>query len=325
MQRTEFGGRVHVQFNTSSADDDVPTEFLVRRARLWGATRINDWVDAGAGIDFTGSSASATYVFVRFAFDPAFRLTVGQLKRAFDLFELTSSADILVVERDGAIRGVDGCAGVGGLCSYSRFSEQLALSSLDVGVLLEGEVAGGRLSYMTTLTNGPGRNRSDENGAKSWSGRLAWRAAPSVTLAANGAVHDHPGADGAVEYAPAGGVDLEIGDFKRGLHVQAGVLTGDNWRNQVAGGGTSTFLTTQAIVTYQFPLAGDRVQSVEPLARVSWGDPDTDLTGDGGLLLTPGLVLHLDGRNKLAANLDAWRPRDGGTAWSFKMQAYVYF
>ncbi len=325
VEHFELGGRVHVQYNTSSVDEDVASEFKLRRARIWVAARINDWIDGAADIDFSGASASATLVFIRFAVDPSLHISVGQLKRAFDVFELTSSADILVVERDGAIRGVDGCAGVGGLCSYSRFTEQLDLSSLDVGVMLEGSVAGGRLSYLTTLTNGPGRNQVDENSAKSWSGRLAWHAGHTVTLAANAAFHDHPGADGSAAYAPAGGLDVEVGDFKQGLHIQAGLLTGDNWRNEVADGGTSTFLTTQAIVTYQFPLQGGKIQSVEPLARVSWGDPDRDASGDGGILLTPGVVLHLDGRNKLAANLDAWRPQGGSTAWSLKMQAYVYF
>jgi hypothetical protein len=64
---------------------------------------------------------------------------------------------------------------------------------------------------------------------------------------------------------------------------------------------------------------------VEPLARLSWGDPDTELASDGGLLMTPGLVLHFEGRNKMAANLDAWRPQSGETAWGLKVQTYLYF
>jgi hypothetical protein len=64
---------------------------------------------------------------------------------------------------------------------------------------------------------------------------------------------------------------------------------------------------------------------VEPVGRLSWGDPDRDTTGDGGLLFTPGLMLHFEGRNKVAANLDAWRPQAGGTVWGLKAQVYLYF
>ena len=82
----------------------------------------------------------------------------------------------------------------------------------------------------------------------------------------------------------------------------------------------------QGIVAYRVPLAdGGRVSAVEPVARVSWGDPARDRAADGGVLLTPGLQLHFVGRNKIAANLDVWRPAGGEAVWSFKAQTYVYF
>ena len=58
---------------------------------------------------------------------------------------------------------------------------------------------------------------------------------------------------------------------------------------------------------------------------MSWGDPNRDATSDGGLLLTPGLVLHFTGRNKIAANIDVWRPQEGAVAWGLKAQTYLYF
>jgi len=61
------------------------------------------------------------------------------------------------------------------------------------------------------------------------------------------------------------------------------------------------------------------------VARVSWGDPDRDAARDGGLLLTPGLMIHFQDRNKVAANVDVWRPQQGGTVWGLKTQVYVYF
>lgn len=326
VESTVLGGRVHLQYNTSSADEDVASGFVLRRARIWAGTRINDWIDGAAQIDFSGGGATARYAFVRFSLDPAVRVSLGQFKRAFDLFELTSSSEILVVERDGAMRGAGSCAGVGGPCSYSRFTERLQLSSLDVGMLVEGELAQGRVTYLASLTNGTGGNAAEENSAKSVSARLEWHAAPFLTIGANGALHDHPDpiSDGDV-YAPAAALDVEVGGFDEGFHLQAGILTGENWRNPDALGKGSTFLSAQGIATYHVPLDGGRVRGIEPLARLSWGDPDTGTSGDDGLLLTPGLMLHFDGRNKLAANLDAWRPTEGETAWSLRMQAYLYF
>jgi len=327
VERTELGGRIHLQYNTSSVDGENGSEFLTRRARIWAATRVNDWIDGAVLVDISGSVASARYAFVRMSFSPAARLSVGQFKRAFDNFELTSSADILVVERDGDVRGAYDCAGVGGVCSYSRFSERLQLSSLDVGLLLQGEVADGKVGYLLSATNGAGPNTREENSAKSFSGRVEWFPVADVKLGANLGVHDYPNAiTGQDAYAPATALDLEIGNFTQGFHLQAGVMTGQNWLNLDGAGEESRFLTWQGIATYRVPLdGGHRIEAVEPMARVSWADPDRDGPDDGGVVFTPGLLLHFNGRNKVAANVDVWRPQSGGTVWGLKAQTYVYF
>jgi hypothetical protein len=327
VERTELGGRVHVQLNTTSGDDGPASELLVRRARIWTATRINDWIDGAVQVDVSGASAVARFAFVRLSLSSAARLSFGQFKRAFDSFELTSSSQILVVERDGDVRGAGDCTGVGGVCSYSRFSEKLLFSSLDVGVLLQGEVAGGRLGYLLSATNGPGPNTGEENDAKSFSGRAEWTIGGVVKLGANGAVHDYSDPVTAADrFARAVALDVEVGDFDGGLHLQAGVMLGDNWRNLDEMGDESRFLTWQGIATYRISLDDTaRVRAIEPLARVSWGDPDRDTTSDAGLLFTPGVMVHFQGRNKIALNVDVWRPQQGLTNWGLKAQSYLYF
>ncbi|MEJ2203009.1 MAG: porin [Gemmatimonadota bacterium] len=309
VERTELGGRVHVQLNTTSAEDVPASELLVRRARIWAATRVNGWIDGAVQVDVSGASAVARFAFVRLSLSPAARLSFGQFKRAFDNFELTSSSQILVVERDGDVRSAGSCAGVGGVCSYSRFSEKLLFSSLDVGMLLQGEVAGGRVGYLLSATNGPGPNTREENDAKSFSGRVVWSVGRSIRLGANGAVHDYPNpVTGRDAFARAAALDIEVGDFENGVHVQAGILAGDNWRNLDAAGEESRFVAWQGIATYRFALNGAaRLRAVEPVVRVSWGDPDRREVSDGGLLLSPGMMIHFDGRNKIAANVDIWR------------------
>lgn len=327
VEHTELGGRFHLQMNTSSADGEIGSEFLVRRARVWAAARVNEWIDGAVQVDVAGGAASARYAFLRFSLSPAARISFGQFKRAFDNFELTSSADVLVVERDGDVRGAFDCAGVGGVCTYSRFSEKLFFSSLDVGVLLQGETDDGTLGYLISATNGTGPNAREENNAKSFSGRVEWAAAPSVKIGANAGVHDYiNGVTGEDAYAPATALDLEVGDFEAGFHLQAGVMTGQNWLNLQADGEESRFLSWQGIATYRIPLEGEhRIRAVEPVGRVSWGDPDRAVGSDGGLLFTPGLVVHFDGKNKMGANVDIWHPQTGGTVWGIKAQTYLYF
>lgn len=327
VEQTTLGGRVHLQLNSSSTPGETGTEFLLRRARLWGAARINDWIDAAVQVDVAPEKAVARYAFLRLSLSSGTRLSFGQFKRAFDNFELTSSSQILVVERDGDVRGSFDCAGVGGVCTYSRFSEKLLFSSLDIGVLLQGEAAGGDVEYLVSLTNGPGPNTREENDGKSYAARVSWRPVAGVKLGVNHGVHDYPnpltGEDGT---APATAVDVEFGDFEEGLHFMAGVMAGENWRKLAADGDESRFLTWQGIASYRVPLSDSgRIRAVEPVGRVSWGDPDRDTVNDGGVLFTPGLMVHFQGRNKVAANVDYWRPQQGPSRWGLKAQIYTYF
>jgi hypothetical protein len=327
VERTELGGRVHMQLATTSVDSVPQSEFLLRRARIWAAARLNDWIDAAVQVDMAKGEVSGRYAFVRFELDPALFVSIGQLKRAFDLFELTSSSEILAIERDGSIAGVTDCAGIGGVCSYSRFSERLAQSSLDVGILATGVLAAGEITYLATFTNGSGANARETNNAKSFAGRLEWSPVDRLRIGGNYGSHDYINeVTGLTDRAPAAAFDVEWGDFAEGLHLQAGIMTGENWRALDDTGSSPLFLTYQGIVTYRVPLADPgKVVAVEPVGRVSWGDPDRATARDGGWLLTPGLMLHFGGRNRLSANLDMWRPQTGSAVWGLKVLTAVYF
>ena len=320
------GGRLHTQFNTTSVAGEPESEFVIRRARVDASIKVNDFLSGFVQPEYGGDHAFLRVAYARLDFGPALYAMIGQYKRPFDLFTLTSSLDILAIERTGDIRGVDTCAGVGGLCSYGRFMEQLALSPPDIGVILGGGDRGKRITYAVSVMNGTGSNVPDENSAKSFSGRLVLSPAPDVHLAANVAAHDYvSAATGTTEYASAFGGDLEIGNFHRGLHLQAGFVAGDNWLNPVAGAPTR-FVTAQAIVTYKFPLPpSPYAEAIEPLVRVSVGNPSTATPQDGGVLLTPGLVWYVTGRNKLAANVDIWNPQQGSVDWGLKVQSYLFF
>ncbi len=321
--RISIGGRLHSQFNTTSVAGEPSSDFLIRRARLEFGIRVNEFLSGAVQPDFGEGGISLKDAYVQLAFSPQFELRLGQFKRPFDLFELTSSSQTLVIERDGDVRGLSACSGAGGVCSLSRLTERLRYADRDIGVMAEGASRNGRVSYMAAITNGAGANTPDENGSKSLSGRVEVAARPDVRLAVNLGLHDYlRGPDD--EYALAFGADIEYGDYDGGLHVQGGIVFGDNWRNLV-GGSPSTFATFQGIVSYRTPVRGRRITAIEPLGRLSWGDPDTDAGNDAGLLFTPGVVIHFTGRNKIAANLDIVSPGVGDTEMSLKMQSYLYF
>jgi hypothetical protein len=318
-----LSGRVHTQFNTTSVSGEPTSEFLIRRARFSAEVVVNDVVSGKVEPEYGEGRAQLRDAYLRLSFSRGFRVTVGQFKRLFDLFELTSSAQTLVIEGAGDVRGVNGCAGPGGVCSFSRLTEKLQFSDRDIGVMVEGTDRSRRLSYSAAVTNGAGQNQRDENSAKSFAARARFILGDDVAVAANVALHDYVGAGNDAHAAAVGG-DLEVGNFDRGLHLQAGVVAGDNWQN-LARGKTSTFLAVQGIVTYKFPVPGTRLlEALEPVARASWSDPALGEAVDGGWLLTPGIVLHFAGRNKLAANLDFWRS-SGISEWSLKVQSYLYF
>jgi hypothetical protein len=208
---------------------------------------------------------------------------------------------------------------VSGICSLSQLTQQLLLDGRDMGLRLEG--SHGRFIYQTTLTNGPGNNVPDENDAKSFSGRLGFRIADGVTLSAFGAVHDALIDDEETLFFNAGGADLEIGTWREGVHVLAGVAGGENWLVD----DFPAFMTAQILASWYRPLESTRFVGFEPHLRLGWGDGDRSTADDAGFLVTPGFMFYVSGRNGIAADLDYYHPQVGDSEYSFKVQTFLYF
>ncbi len=321
----EFGGRVQGQAAHTSADGAPTADFFMRRVRLAADLTLNEWVDARIQHDFVSGSGLKD-AWVRFTAGPGLRVSMGQFKRAFDIFQLSSSTELSVIERDGRVPGVSACSGVGRICSLSRFTDALGYGDRDVGVRVEGEVGPG-LEYLATLTNGTGTNVADENDAKSVAGRISVPLSDRIRVSGNVSVHDYPDPGEETDYGTAWGGDLELGDFRtEGAHLQLGLIGGENWRNLDVDGDPSTFVATQGILTWYRPTAsGGPVVAVEPLARLGWADPDTDTADDGGFLLSPGVMFYFGGRNKIGANVDLYAPEEGNTEFSLKVQSFFHF
>ena len=208
------------------------------------------------------------------------------------------------------------------MCTFSRLSERLQFDDRDLGLRAEGDL-NTRVRYAATLTNGEGKNAPDVNDAKSASGRVVVALTDAFRLAGFGGVHDYVGADSATHHARAIGADVEVGTWRKGFYLVAGVVAGDNWLVGTDAG----FSSVQALASVYIPLRpGGRFAAVEPLLRAGWTTTETAVGTDyRTLLFTPGISLYVAGRSWVGLNLDWYDTNDGGSDWSLKTQAFVYF
>jgi hypothetical protein len=315
-----LGGRFNAQYAHSSVDA-AENDIFLRRARLTINIRVNDFVDARLEPDFAGTT-SLRDAWMRLNFSDAFTIAAGQFKRGFDIFTLASSVDLSLIERDGRVEGLSTCSGVGSVCSYGRFMEALQYADRDMGLRMEG--ASGQLSYIVTATNGSGLNTADENDRKSAAGRVTLGVSDDVRVSGNVSLHDYVDPTGDATAVAFGG-DVEVGTWRDGMHLQAAVATGDNWTILDGTQDPATFLALQGVASYYVPLDGTRLVGIEPLARFSWADPDTDTDDDAGILVTPGLMFYITGRTKIGANLDVYSPQSGSGEMSLKIQTFLYY
>ncbi len=325
--RLGVGGRLHSQVIHSSVERASTVDFLVRRARLTFDLGVTDRLSGRIQPEFAGGGLSLKDAWVRMAFAPSFRVTAGRFNRPFDGFQLASSTLLPVIERDGRIPGVELCTGVGRICSLSRLTQALEYSERDVGVTADGRL-GDRLRYFLAVTNGPGAEARDDNDEKSFSGRVEVGLGHALTLAANVSVHDYllaPDVDDESAHATAWGADAEWGGIlDPGLHLIAGLVAGENWRADPRD--PDEFLAVQLLLSYRLPREpAGLFEAWAPMARVSWADPSRTLRDDAGLLLTPGVMLYIRDRNAVGANLDVYRPEEGSTEYSLKVQSFLHF
>jgi Phosphate-selective porin O and P len=322
-----IGGRLHTQYWTSSVDG-ANSNFFVRRARLRMDASFTDFVTGKVQVDFAFSRATLLDAYIRLNFSDAFRLSFGQLKRAFDLFELSSSTDLSLVERTGAIAGYDTCTGVGRICSYSRMSERLLLGNRDTGIRADG--AFGRFSYIATITNGTLPTIPDINDEKSFAGRVSFMATQDVQVSVDATAKDYLDPDDETAYAFAWGGDVQVGHWRDGFLLQAGVIGGENWESldDVSRPGefiAGQFVAGQVAASWYIPLESDRIIGLEPIARVSITDPDRTIDDDGGLLLTPGMMFYFLGKNKVGFNYDFYAPSTGDVVSTLRLATFLYF
>jgi hypothetical protein len=331
-----FSGRLQFQFNTTSIDaqeagtdtEPAANTFETRRMRAAVELTIADWIRGIIESDFAMGRLQIRQAWMDLGFSKAFALKAGQYKKPFSLIQLTTSSKIPMIERNVRIRGLSDAIetadaegvlhefrGAALLGEEQYLLETLGYDSYDMGASVHGQL--GAFGYEAGVFNGTGSDKADENGVKSYATRLTYRlpATGYLTVGVAASVRDY--LDGPeTEQGTALGADLEWGEYKRpGVWLMAEGAMGDN----LVGG---DFRGAQAVATYYVPAEG-RIEGVEPLFRASWGDPDTDVEGDAGLLLTPGLNLHFFSRNKLMFNWDWYLPEGDGFSKQHALRAQM--
>lgn len=296
--RVELSGRVQTQFNTSSADSTFST-FEHRRVRLGAGLTIDDWIEGRVDANFAHGFRLED-AWMNLGFHPAFQIQVGQFKKPFSRIELTSSSTIFPIERGLRIRGLDP------ISEHHLLLDENGYLGRELGAQIHGDA--GVFRYSLGAFNGTGPNLRDENDAKSFAGRLVlklFEAPFEIGGAASYrefAVVDSLGVE-ETESGMAVELDMQYGGFRDpGLGILVEVMQAKNFLID------DPMVGAQGILHWFQPLGDGRLEGIEPLVRASYGDASTQFEGNSGLLLTPGLNVYFQGRNRLMLNWDYFKP-----------------
>lgn len=232
---------VQAQFNTTSADGEADSEWLLRRARLGIAAHAGGWLHAFVEGDFGRGDANLTDGYVSLRFDPRLALRAGQFKVPFDELELISSRELPVVERDPLPRGAVGQ-------SPNGLLDDLGYNARDIGVDWNGRFD--RVRATLGVFNGQGDNEEELDDGKQVAARLegevaeGWRVAGAWT----GLRLSAPPA--ATEAAWYQAVELAVrgGEYANpGPQVLGQIFFGDDHDPEVLGDDDASFFAWQAI------------------------------------------------------------------------------
>lgn len=323
--RVTIGGRVQTIFNTTSAEDQPGTQVELRRVRLEANVQLNRVVGGRIQPDFAGNRVVLKDVYVRFTLDPALQIWAGQAHRPFGVISPHSTTRLLPMEKGLRIRGV------GDAYDHYNLLAELGYSDRDIGLQLRGEPreAPLGLTYAVGWFNGPARAEAPGSNSGQLVARVTAAPVEGVRIGASWSRRDFiqvddDGMELDREDGNAWGADVEVGSDRGGVHLIGEVSYGD-----FDPFADARFLGVQGIAGYRTGRMSSTISAVEPLLRVSHGDPayegDDLADATGGTLFTPGVNLWLGGMNRLAVNYEIWSSQTGETVRSFKTMFQLAF
>jgi len=343
-------GRIQSQFSAVSGDSTglfnphnvVTSSFDIRRLRIQANVRIGENINLVIQPSFEMGALRMrdAYLRVLLARTPtsSFGLTLGQEKKPFNRYELTSSNNLLSIERGARFRGL--ATGVVP-AAQSNLLEDNGYLSHDLGASADVSFLENRVQVKAGIYNGAGESANDVNNAKTFGARATATVLrdaenrPVLRLGAAFLSRDRAVTTtaGSSAFAPdssrrtsAVGLEAEWGDFRPGPHIIGDFATGKaltlgqyafgtgrnlgNVRPNAPDSAFSTFRSLQVVAAYRVQFddpSGTRlVKMIEPAIRLDMTDPNTGRDNDQGMLLTPVLNVYFSQSTVLRAGVDLY-------------------
>ncbi|MDP3775424.1 MAG: porin [Gemmatimonadales bacterium] len=358
-------GRVQTQFATASGDSTgsfnpsavVSSSYEIRRLRIQADVRLGDNINMVLQPSFEMGALRMRDAYLRVVLwhnpTSGFGLTMGQEKKPFNRYELTSSNNLLSIERGARFRGFSGVA------AQNNLLEENGYLAHDLGASADFTTWQNRFTVKAGLYNGSGESSNDVNNAKTFGARATAtviadeEARPVLRLGAAVVSRDRSVTTTATSttFSPdssrrtsAIGLDAEWGDFRPGLHVIADFASGKtlrsgtdclngttaiscrvdvgrntaNLRPNTPDSALATFRSFQVVGGWRWqpddPNGTRLVKIIEPALRLDYTDPNTSRDDDHGMLITPVLNVYFAQTMVLRAGLDLYRYKDAAGA-----------
>ena len=304
----EVAGRLQVQGYYFDNEDHAAgagpqSSFFIRRARIQVNGRIAERVSFVIQPSFENAAGREPNLRLRAAYSdlrlvdegaPAsVTLRVGQEKRPFSRWELTSSNNLPVIER-GAGRGLLGRAA-------NNLFERNGFLSHDLGASVI--VAGRGVTFQAGLYNGQGESFNDVNSAKSYGVRATVVPLPRLSLGASYFSHDAIVARTALPADSAFRNDAWEVDGQWGRPGTPGLfLLAEYLQGSDATEAEASIRGASAIAAWHHRLAAAGTPvlvAIEPALRFDLADPDTDAADDRSTLASAVLGLYFSSRAQL--------------------------
>ena len=318
--------------------------FEIRRLRIQTNVRFGDNISLVIQPSFEMASLRMRDAFLRVGLTPNLALVAGQEKSPFQRYELNSSNNLLSIERGLRVLKLSGKEALNDILVQNGYA------SHDIGAFLEAETKDHRFFVKGGIQQGSRESAVDVNNAKSFFARATGTAIlnkdnqPQLQVGASFGSRDRA----ICSNCPAGplpatpayypdsskrtsafGLDAEWGGFRPGLHVIADFATGDNvpvsggfrvnsGRNTAnlrnsADSNIVTFRGLHLIGAYRILTTGSDtrlIKIVEPAVRFDYTDPNTSVSNDQGILITPVLNLYFANSVELRAGMDLYFYKD---------------
>lgn len=315
--KVSFTGRLHAQAQTSNAEaaDNMNNSFSIRRARLTAKFKnLTGTMEGKVQFDLGEGGYKLKDGYVELKFNSKYNVKLGQFKKPFSLWELTSSTKTMVIERGNKLLGS------GWKSTNNIIVKDGLYAGRDIGLMMHGKM--NKLKYSVGVFNGNGYNKKkDDDNGKLIGGRAVFSASKTLAVGAafsNRTVSEYNSfidtlKNGNSASFQAFGIDMDYGIkhkvSKNGLWVQAEFLTGANPNYS----DEAKFMGLTFLASYNLKKAeGGAIYSIRPALRIDYSQRNTDDDDTGSILLTPGLDIFFDEFNRLQINLDIVKPQMDG-------------